>query len=543
MKVTLEKSKINFNVTEKDFVAEGGQGKVYLKDKKALKIFFNPKEILPSGKMDELSRLQHKNILKPEEFILENGKIIGYSMPASPKETLPLVQTFPKAYKDRNNLDTKAITNIILMFRALIADEIHSKDILVVDLNEMNFLISKKHNEIFAIDVDSYQTPSYPATAIMESIQDIHTQGFSKETDWFSFAILSFQLFSGVHPYKGRHQIYKTMQERMKHNTSVFNSSVGIPPFVKDDISKIPSNWTEWYRNIFDDGKRFAPPVDVRTAAVIPMQAVVLKSSARILLNKVGEYNNVVVRVTESFVFTKDEVVTWDNKRTEVLPGELIQYKNEVFLKAKKEKNNALNINNSIRSFFPELLMVTSNHNRLIGKQGSMLVEYLLRNDIVTIKSLGSTLENSTHFFENFTLQESSTRYIYTFLEESGQVQILADKFASIPVLGKYIDGLLGLLVTDKLGNYKNIFYRLDGAKLITLGEFETDIPALNFTVLPAKNMLVVISAPQQLNVITSDSKIIEVSDSVISEDMQLFSRNNEVMFYRGKEIWRMNLR
>ena len=55
---------------------------------------------------------------------------------------------------------------------------------------------TKGQREVF---VDSYQTAHYPATAIMPSVRDwkVPLHDFSELSDWFSFAIVSFQVFLG----------------------------------------------------------------------------------------------------------------------------------------------------------------------------------------------------------------------------------------------------------------------------------------------------------------------------------------------------------
>ena len=77
-----------------------------------------------------------------------------------------------------------------------------------------NFLIDRDMQHVLFIDVDSYQTAGFPATAIMDSIRDRHSSTYSAGTDWFSFAILAFQMFVGVHPYRGKHATLAVSGER-----------------------------------------------------------------------------------------------------------------------------------------------------------------------------------------------------------------------------------------------------------------------------------------------------------------------------------------
>jgi serine/threonine protein kinase len=137
--------------------------------------------------------------------------------------------------------------------------DIHAKNVLIVDGNELNYLVANKDwKTVYFIDTDSYQTPNFPASAIMPSIQDFTRSDFSRDTDWFSFACVSFQFYTGIHPYKGIHPTIDNMIDRCKQHVSVFNSKVQYPPFVK--LNSIPSDLSKWFYQVFEDGKRLPPP-------------------------------------------------------------------------------------------------------------------------------------------------------------------------------------------------------------------------------------------------------------------------------------------
>jgi hypothetical protein len=158
--------------------------------------------MIAPAKLRELSVLAEPNIIRPEKILLDARKTpVGYSMRYVDRARA-LCQIFPRAFRVRNNLSSGSIVSLVRRLQDGVR-YVHSKGILIVDLNELNFLISDDFTEIYFIDVDSYQTPSFPATALMESVRDRHSHGFSEKTDWFSFAVVSFQMFVGIHPYKG----------------------------------------------------------------------------------------------------------------------------------------------------------------------------------------------------------------------------------------------------------------------------------------------------------------------------------------------------
>ena len=252
----------NIRLGKSCFVAQGGEGSVYAKDGVAYKIYSDPKKMISESKINELSKLTLKNIIKPLDIITSNRKPVGYTMKFL-RNTFPLCQVFTKSFRTRHNIQQDTILNLVYKLRDLV-EHVHSKKILIVDLNEMNFLVGNKFKTPYAIDVDSYQTQSFSATAIMESIRDRHCNGkFTQGSDWFSFAILSFQLFVGIHPYKGKHPTVKTMDERMKLNISVLNKNVRIPKACQD-LSVIPDKFMKWFKMVLEDGERIPPPVDAK---------------------------------------------------------------------------------------------------------------------------------------------------------------------------------------------------------------------------------------------------------------------------------------
>jgi DNA-binding helix-hairpin-helix protein with protein kinase domain len=129
--------------------------------------------------------------------------------------TYALCQVFPGSFRTRHGFSTDAALRLVRRLQEGVRT-VHSHGILIVDLNEMNFLVSDSFGEIYFIDVDSYQTPSFPATALMESVRDRHAKRFSTSTDWFSFAIVSFQMFVGIHPFKGTYAPLQGVIEKDK---------------------------------------------------------------------------------------------------------------------------------------------------------------------------------------------------------------------------------------------------------------------------------------------------------------------------------------
>lgn len=240
------------------FVAEGGEGRVFVQDHWAYKIAHDPQKVLPAAKLRELSVLDHPLILRPHALVYDaQRQARGFRMPYV-ADTLALPRLFTHDFRQQRALDNTQILQLLAQMQHTV-QFIHQQQCLLVDGNEINYLVSQDCHIPYFIDVDSYQTPNFPATALMPSIQDYHSQGFSTLTDWFAFAVVACQLLLGIHPYKGKHPTLKTLAERMQANISIFNRSVSLPACVRD-FGVIPPAWRDWFIALFEQGQRCPPP-------------------------------------------------------------------------------------------------------------------------------------------------------------------------------------------------------------------------------------------------------------------------------------------
>src|SRR5215207_8013547 len=289
-------------LSKSDFKAQGGEGSIYVKGAHAYKIYTDPGRAIPPAKLQELSALTLPNIIRPLEVLLDaRNRAAGYSMRAVGK-SYALCQLFPKAFRQRNNLTPETALRLVRRMQEGVS-HVHSKGALVVDLNEMNFLVAEGFSEVYFIDVDSYQTPSFPASALMESVRDRHARGFTEGSDWFSFAVVSFQTFVGIHPYKGNYPPLhgladkeQKLDARMRANVSVLRPGVTVPasclPF-----SVIPPAYLDWYRAVLDEGKRLAPPDDARAVVALAAPAPSgCAGSSLFEVTEAGEFDDEIVR-------------------------------------------------------------------------------------------------------------------------------------------------------------------------------------------------------------------------------------------------------
>ena len=198
-------------LTDKNYKAAGGEAAIYVANGMAYKLYHDPThKQLPLNKMQELARIGNSQVVVPKELIFDpkDGKPLGYTT-TYVDGVEPLLKLFTKTFKDDNNVSFQMINHLVKEIQKVVAD-VHGAQCLIVDLNELNILADIKPTTIvpWFIDTDSYSTPSFKATAIMDSVRDRRVTTYDKggtmhynpdaESDWFSWAILSFWLYTNI---------------------------------------------------------------------------------------------------------------------------------------------------------------------------------------------------------------------------------------------------------------------------------------------------------------------------------------------------------
>ena len=317
-------------LTDKDYLAEGGEGRIYAKNGLAHKICNKPIDV---RKMSELQHLDAHYIVRPLEFIYKDKSAVGYTMNLlDSTKVFPLGQLFTKSFKDREHIVNANILDLVKHLKEGFKF-VHSKQCLIVDANEFNFMVDRSLRFSYFIDLNSYQTPTSNATAIMSSIRDWQaTSGFSQLTDWFSFGVLTFQMFVGLHPYRsGNHpavtakDIEQKLRERCLKNISVLNSQTKYPLNAAQPFSNIPKAYLDWYTAMFEQGKRCCPPDDFQAVVIAVNKVSATTSSIKYTsITKLdgkykGNVDGVVYTDSESFDIK-------NNKRgTSPLPNKYIK--------------------------------------------------------------------------------------------------------------------------------------------------------------------------------------------------------------------------
>lgn len=260
MRVEREDTGAVVELTRSKFILEGGEGAVYRDGDFAIKVYKDPDQSISVGKIAALAPLACESILAPLAPVTLRSSPVGYVMKLA-KRCLPLSRVLPRGWRSANGFGDAMAA--VMQLRSLF-ERIHAGGALVIDPNDANFLMREDFSGLVAIDVDSYATANYPATAIQPIVRDPSSADFSKSSDWYGFALLAFALLVGAHPFKGSMPGYGRKADeiirRMTEGASALRAGAKLPPTCFP-LDVIPGAWYNWFETVFHSSDRPLPPV------------------------------------------------------------------------------------------------------------------------------------------------------------------------------------------------------------------------------------------------------------------------------------------
>lgn len=567
-------------LTQQNFVALGGQASVYVKDGTAFKIYTDPKDAIPDAKFQQLACIQDQCVIKPETLLLnDKNTSIGYTMRAV-ADNFSLCQFFTRSFRDRNHVTQDQILDITEKLQAHVRN-VHKSDAVIVDLNELNVLVPKTFDDTFLIDVDSYQVKGYPATVVMPSVRDYtikNASDFSTASDWFSYAVLAFQLFIGAHPYKGTHPDSasvakdKRLEHRMRHNISAFRPEVTLPgccyPF---DV--VPQTFRDWLKAVLEDGKRVQPPsllggpAVVLTTQMLPFLVAsgnltikdALDLEGRTLMQYVESNGDVLLLTTKG---PKDMRIALNGRilySGPILPGDTL-----IGFTPKMNEPVALNVDNRQLTFLDltrkkrEVVGVTAHgiaksgdRFYVRGNEEVLEVEFLempgktvvtASNTVANIMELASTL------YEGVVIQNMLGSIFASFFPRPNVgCQVRIPELDSYRIVEAKADGTVLMVVGSKDGVYDRLVFRFDESFATYDLRVVQDITpsGLNFVTL-ASGVCVSMTEEEKIEAFSSKKgsqglKVVE--DPALGSNMRLLKVAGKVGFEREGRIYQMSLK
>lgn len=265
--VIYKKKKITLD--DSNALGTGGEATVILHGNEALKVYHNP-SVARGKKLLDFIKLGVRlpdNVAAPLDLIYDtNSNIIGFSMPVAAKKCKEAICLSNKKIRLKEQINSN---HVITFFEhnKKTTDIIHANGLIIGDNNDLNVLYTDNFLSVF-IDVDSFQFGKYPCPVGTDQFIDPMLYGidlskkpyFSKETDWYSFAVMLFKSLLWAHPYGGTHDTLDSLVARAKQKVTVFDSGV-IYPRVALKPETISQELLDYFHRVFKLGERPDLPV------------------------------------------------------------------------------------------------------------------------------------------------------------------------------------------------------------------------------------------------------------------------------------------
>lgn len=246
-------------LNDTNFLGEGGEGSVWEWKGNAVKVALDQKKMQAmQGKYQRLSAIKDPRLVTPLELLFnDRGVFSGYIMELASGE--PLARYFSMAWQTTAGIGQKDIYDIVESMGQAV-EALHMNDVVGGDINEFNWSVHHKAVKLF--DCDSWGVDAWSVSAMLPSIADPLVQGnYKKESDFFVLALLVFQLFTGVHPYRGGHTNYakNAWRERMGSGASLMDAEGRFPKGSRG-LGWIPVGLKIWLEGILSHKNRSPMP-------------------------------------------------------------------------------------------------------------------------------------------------------------------------------------------------------------------------------------------------------------------------------------------
>jgi hypothetical protein len=540
--------------SDSDFKCKGGEANLYIKNGIAYKVCHNPSIMIPEAKIRELQSLDSPLIVKPIDLIFDDKTLIGFTMKALDNDCVVLVKLFTNSFRDANGITNDHIIALCQNIKAEIHD-IHSRKILIVDGNELNYMVANDWVTPYFIDVNCWQTPHFPATAIMPSIRDYATKGFSILTDWFSFAVISFQLFIGIHPFGGIADGFKKKDKpgRVKAHISVLNPKVIIPDAARD-FSLIPSSYMDWYFKLFEKGERVPPPALPGTAGKVQVKVVLVQSTNNFEISQLREFktkilyfgnffgNEIVKTETKIYINKTDYNVSEDVEVLYAMP-EMIP----IFAKIEDEhvKFKSLDSSYNIKDvnikckqkMITDNVLFLKNHDKLIEMSFDVFGKVI----IPTAKKIWSIEFQSSEMFSGVVTQSTLGDAFLIFPSDNKCKFLKTPELDDYKVIEAKYDNGVCVVVGHKANQYDKLIFKIDkDLKYVVRLVEDIDYLPINFVTLD-NGVCIMINEDDSLEIFLNridKDDIKRIEDPEIHSTMRLAKNGIKALFFKGNKLF-----
>ncbi len=557
-------------VRPSNYLATGGEGSVYRLNDTIVKLYTDIDKMFREGVTDKihaLSVIRHPQIVSPIGRVEHAGKDVGYYMAFVDGE--PLSRMFTNDFILRHGITFADTLSVVQSMREIVSVA-HQGGAILVDANELNWLVALRKGKAplpYVIDVDSWAIDKWKANVIMPSIQDVHATTFDEKSDWFSWGIVTFQLFTGVHPYKGVLDGYARgdMKKRMQDNASIFHPNVKLSHAVRDP-SLIPKGLLAWYKAVFEHGERGAPPTDFTngrgSVQVVHFKQVHVTGVGKLVYTKLFETGNekvLTIFPSGIVLLTNGALADLHLKRvvgTIVADDIQLVETEDGYIACGKQQESSVCMFINKKNFICEEVLLPCEvakfvrfENRLFGVAPTGLVEFTFHKFakvVASVKATWNALPDVTEWLSGFGLQNTLGATYLIFPYDDG---------ACAYVRVKELDGLtimcgvrgkrsFSVGVLTKKGESKRYDYFLS-VDCKTYTYKVTDIDTFDFSeVTLPKGLRIAIVEDGKLEAVTPrGDKVVTIEDKDIVTSGQLYHKGDTVLYVRDSIVWSISMK
>lgn len=545
---------------QNNYITTGGEASIYRAGDTVVKVYTDSGKMM-NDRMPEkigiLSKFNHRYIIAPAGLVTDRKqKPLGYYMPFATGE--PFSRVFTTPFRQRIGFDDGHAIKLVHNMRE-VPIYAHAQGAVLGDANELNWLMLMLNEpEPRICDVDSWQIGTkWPLRVIMPSIRDYHTAGFNEQSDWFSWAVVSFQIFTGIHPYKGRHDGYKPgdLEHRMRDNVSVFHPDVHVNAAVRD-FGCIPPRLRAWYEAVFERGERVEPPspldqTQVPAAARTLRQVVTARQGALVFEKLFDGTGDPVIRVFPSGVAMRasGELLDLASKRafkikvipdTEIIKtdhGWLAASTGNLFVYMTLSDVTPLQFGGYAHGF-----MRSGNRLFAVTDQGLSEINLMeLGRPLLTIEQTWETMPLATEWFAGVGVQNAlGAKFLVLPFADKAVGYIRVPELDDVTVVTARAGyRFVAVVALDKSGEYKKFeftFNREHDKYSVWTGPIE--IPDLNLAILP-NGVCATIMQDGELDIfVPQQGTLNRVQDRQIATDMQLSTWGDKVVYIQNGDVW-----
>jgi hypothetical protein len=450
-----------------DFVAAGGEGSVYARDGIAYKIFASPASAPAPDKLAALASIDCDAVLAPLHVVRTSaGEPIGYAMPLV-TDAVSLAQLTTRAYRQRVGFgDGDALALVAAMQRAIV--RVHASGIVIVDLSPNNVLVRRRGFAPCFIDTDSWQTPGHAATAVTLAIRDPLAAGppFDPTVDWFAFAVVTFELLIGIHPFKGKHPDAHRLSERMRAGISVFDPKVKVPR-VCAPLDAIPADLRAWYRRVFESGDR-SPPPGIGHAPLPRSAPACAVDPGRLVITHVRDYDG-PIRVASSIhgvlvVATDTSIFADGIARPCPAPTEALGHAAGRPIAIGRDADGRVTLDGQATPILADEIAGT--RGQVFVRRGGDVLELLVHapggRPVASARLVASAMPRACALYPGVLLQSVLGATHATLLEGRACTQVRLPELDRLAIVDARHDGGVLIVVTCRDGAFDRFVFRFD---------------------------------------------------------------------------------